>query len=213
MQDRISSPYPITPIAYFKRYIRNIDLHNETQEKCHLIYASLELRFTIEALLFSYLHALNGGELTQSQQKLYRPKDLKKAILSVDPLFLVKLEFVDMASFMNRLTSSQLRPDIDLLSLVHGKLGYWLHAEYSAVVRRVPEERWIQLSNLFDSLNKHLSLVLSYPLLQFNLSEEGEELMVRYARGELTKPEVEQRMNQQFGRIFNGISHHFLLDE
>jgi hypothetical protein len=213
MQDQISSPYPITPIAYFKRYIRNIDSHNETQEKCHLIYAALELRFTIEALLFSYLHALNGGELTKSQQNLYRPKDLKKAILSVDPLFLVKLEFADMASFMNRLTSSQLRPDIDLLSLVHGKLGDWLHAEYSAVVRRVPEERWIQLSDLFDSLNKHLSLILSYPLLQFNLSEEGEELMVRYARGELTKPEVEQRMNQRFGLIFKGTSHHFLLDE
>jgi hypothetical protein len=213
MDELISSPYPITPIGYFKRYIRNIDRHNDEQDKSYLLYAALELRFTIESLLFHYLHALNDGDLSKSQKQLYRPQDLRKAILEADPLFLVKLEFADMCSFFNNMISAKLRPDVNLLSSVHGRLGDWLHAEYTPICRKIPEESWIELGDLFDSINGHLSLILSYPLLNVNLTDEGENLVREYAAGKISKEEAVEQMNRRWNQIFRGVTHHILLDE
>jgi hypothetical protein len=213
MEDKASSTYPITPIAYYKRYIGNIESHNSTQDKSFLLYAALELRFTIESLLFYYLHATNGGNLSKAQKKLYRPADLKNAILQVDPLFLVKFEFADMCNFFNGSISSELKPDIVLLCRTHGRLGAWLHAEYSPLKNKVPEEEWAQLGELFDTVSDHMSLLLSHPLLQVNYTPLGEDLLKKYVARDIQRDELIQRMNEEWNRIFQGVTQHIVLDE
>ncbi len=213
MAETKSSPYPITPIAYYERFIRNINRHNQEQDKSYLLYAALELRYTIEALLFYYLHALNQGNLSKNKQKLYRPQDLRQAILATDPLFLAKLEFADMCAYFNDSISSQLRPDIDLLTRIHGRLGDWLHAEYSPLQSKVPEEKWVELSNLFDSLGNHLSIILSHPLLEVNLTDKGNSVMQQYIEGKLTKAEVINRLNKEWNLLVDGVTQHIITDE
>ncbi|HEY1170539.1 MAG TPA: hypothetical protein VGH19_04145 [Verrucomicrobiae bacterium] len=213
MSQKNSSPYPVTPIAYYKRFIRNVNLHNQGQDKSYLLYAALELRYTIEALLFYYLHALSEGDLSKSKQKLYRPQDLRQAILAADPLFLVKLEFADMCAYFDDSISSQLRPDIALLTSIHGRLGDWLHAEYSPLCSRVPEEKWVELSKLFESLGDHLSVILSHPLLDVNLTDKGNLVMQQYIEGTLTKAEVIDRLNKEWNLLVDGVTQHIITDE
>ena len=131
-----SSPYSIAPVDYYKRYKRNIEIHNATQDKSYLFYAALELRYAIESVLFYYLWILRGRHLTKKQRNIWRAKDLRKEILEIDRHFPWRLDFISLLSYMGSEFAQTVKPDFEQLTESWACLGQYLHAQKIPLIRK-----------------------------------------------------------------------------
>lgn len=202
--------YPISPIGYWKRHKQNVEEHNATQDRRFLFYAALEMRFTIEAILFEYLWAVSKKDLSKSEQKLYSAKTLKAAILSVDPLFQQKLDFVDMCSYYGDDFKRFVKPDLNMLSEVYGLLGAFLHVQKRANHgNRLSKEFWFDFATVLERPAQHIALVLSAPFITIEFTDEGLDLIRSYSSGELSQSDVRERLNKRWGICFKSVSESF----
>lgn len=194
-----SSTYDFSPVAYYKRFKRNIELHNSTQDKSHLFYAALELRYTIESILFYYLQLTNGADLSVAQRKLWRGHDLGKEIEKVDPHFAHRLEFISMLAYMDSQFAEIVKPDFKILSKTWSRLGDYLHAQKHS---NLPEEFWLAFSRILREPCDNIALVLSHPFVNLEFTSEGNEIIKRYAAGEFTLQQVAEKFEARWGVIF-----------
>lgn len=200
--------YNISPVGYWKRFRRDIEIHNATQDRSYLFYAALELRYTIEAILFYYLSLVGDRTLPKSVRKLYNAKNLKLAIIQYDPLFLYKLDFVEMCHFYRRELQGFVKPDIDLLSDVYGDLGNYLHAQKKLVRSSLDKDRtfWSQFAKVLDSCNEHVPRILSAPFVTMKFTPLGDSLIEQYSKGQLSKAMLKKTLVKKWNLLFKGIT-------
>ncbi len=180
------------------RCVSLIEQFDMTSERPLLLYAALELRFTIERTLFEYLVLVKNLEMSKNIEKLYSAKDLKNAILHADPQFPRKLEF--MIAFAPHISSTAeiRKPDLGLLSQTYGFLGSYLHAPKKPEVTWESPKWWSELEKRIRKAVQHLVDLHSGPFAHIDLNKEGTSLFLRYASGELSFKQLKQYFQDYF---------------
>ena len=90
-----TSGYTIQSVDYYKRALACYDAVPHTGNVSLLFYSALEARNGIERLLYEYLVVFGHRQWNPRWERggLYRPADLKRHILDVEPEFDRKLQF------------------------------------------------------------------------------------------------------------------------
>jgi hypothetical protein len=182
--------YGITAVDYLTRALRLCEGYSIDGEVCRFMYAALELRCCIERTLFEYLALMKWENLSQTMEKLYRAKDLRKTILDEDPDFLKKQEFINLLAKTADRPERVVIPDLDLLSSFYGQLNGYVHA-----LKR-PDETvedalwWMRLKELLSKAQQYLESVLRQPTGYIELDENGRAIFLAWKEGQLTDVEV-----------------------
>ena len=201
-----SSPYGFSPSEYLIRCKSNVELHNQTQNKAYLFYAALELRFTIESVMFYYLWILNKKRLTKSQQKLWHAQDLKREILEIDPLFPYRLDFIALAAYLGGDLDKTVKPDFGLLTKSWAKLGNYLHSQKHPLSNKLPEDFWVEFSEILQAPCENLALVLSNPLVDLEFTQKGMDIIKLYASGQMSWVDVKDTFFKNWNTIFHCVT-------
>ncbi|MCU0856959.1 MAG: hypothetical protein MUC65_00955 [Pontiellaceae bacterium] len=171
--------------SYYDRANENLVRFEKTHDASFLLYAALEFRMGIERYLFMWL-AIIHKPMNKAQQNLYRARDLKNAVLKIEPEFILKLEFAkafcNAASIPVPFTS----PNLDELSEIYGQLGSYLHAIKSPSDTVENPKWWETLSALLNRTKTTLSPLVSTEFIWPRMNEHGESAYQKFRKGLLT---------------------------
>lgn len=181
--------YEIGPEAYFWRGYRNLEHARDNQFPPALFYAAFEFRCCIEQTLRVYLELLGHENWSKQLEKMYLANDLKKKILSLEPEFNKKLEFVDiLIRAVGNKGAFQL--DLDELDKLYGRIGGYMHAQVKPPKTVENPKWWGRFYDVLVESSNYLGSVLSHDLAQMSLSDKGWNLYDRWKSGELDEPSV-----------------------
>src|SRR5690606_3185361 len=120
--------YRIGPSFHLQRADRLIARIAERHDGADYFYAALELRFSIEQTLRTYLLLTKANDWSKTLEKLYSSKDLKNRILSEEPECYEKLRFVNLC--VTAVGRPEISPiDLSTLDGMYGRIGGYLHAQ------------------------------------------------------------------------------------
>ncbi len=183
------------------RAIARVEEFRSTRQVHLLLYAAVDTRLCIERTLFEYLVLISSENLPAKLERLYSATDLKKAILSEEPEFVRKIEFMDLfVKFLPYENPVVVVPDLDLLSECYGRSNNYLHSP------KRPDDTWSSLqwwTKLEQSLNSaipHLIDIHSGLMSGMNLNERGEELFRKFVAGEVPREEVVAELERSFAK-------------
>ncbi len=171
--------------TYFERAIDNLIRFEKTHDASFLLYAALEFRMGIERYLFMWLFTIHK-DLNKKHMKLYRPRDLKRSILKIEPEFMLKLEFAKALTEANNLQIPFILPDLDKLSEIYGQLGAYLHAIKDPNETVENSEWWKSLSALLNRTKTILYPLVSTELIWPEMNEHGKSAYQKFKNGLLT---------------------------
>ncbi len=114
--------YSIDSTSHFNRAVICLEKAFSLPEGSYLFYAALELRISIERLLFEYLILVGANEeKIESMMNSYRIKDLSRAIYETEPEFDKKLEYTNFYLKTIGADFEMPIPDKTKLSYYYGK--------------------------------------------------------------------------------------------
>jgi hypothetical protein len=171
--------------AYFDRANDNMAWFEKTHDASFLLYAALEFRMGIERYLFMWLATIHK-KLSKEQLQLYRARDLKRSVLSIEPDFILKLEFAKALCEANNLQIAFTLPNLDELSEIYGRLGAYLHAIKNPSETVENPEWWQNLSRLLERSKKVLRPLVSVPFMWPRMNKSGESAYEKFKHGILT---------------------------
>ena len=184
--------------GYPARARRNIQIASTTKQGQYLIYAALEYRCAIERLLFMYM-SMTCENMSKSLEVLYRAVDLKKAILKLDPDFIIKIRFVGLWLMAKGEATKLEIPDLDRLSTIYGKLGSYLHSIKRPKDAIENPAWWKRLSELLSETDTILAPLLEIPLGYFTPNEIGRKLLDACKKGHLSDEAIIAEMRHNLG--------------
>ena len=186
-----TSGYTIQSVDYYKRALACYDAVPKTGSVAFLFYSALEARNGIERLLYEYLVVFGHPQWDPRWERngLYRPADLKRHILNVEPEFDRKLQFTGVVASGG--SGVGVYPiDLDKMSEMYGRLGRFLHAP------KMPEDSvqdsawWGELQARLVETLEILRDVYSQVVGGVQFHNGGEELYQRWKAGGLTDDQV-----------------------
>lgn len=186
--------YLIDSIGYYQRGRRNFELYKRNKIVDHLIYAALEYRMCIERILFEYLIVMRTKNLSKSMEKLYRIHDLRKAILTLEPDFILKIDFTNLCMQAADLPGEIQVPDLNKLDQLYGRLGNYLHAPKKPHKTSADQNWWEKLFNLIIEVECYAGLLLVNPIGAMKLNAQGLTLFQQYRSGQISKKELREKI-------------------
>lgn len=151
------SKYQITSDAYYVRAQQALDVHAKSAFVPALFYAALEFRCCIERILFEYLILVNNeSAISKTLEKRYLAKDLKKAILRLEPEFPKIGDFINL--YLRALhQNDRVHPvNLDKITRLYGRLGRHLHAQKHPT-ETCEKPRVVERIRRVTCRNQHLS--------------------------------------------------------
>jgi hypothetical protein len=128
MTDNPFFKYDIDSLSFVERAEVQLRLFDTEENISSLLYAALELRLGIEALLHERLDAAHAVESTKrTSQKGYVPKKLRGELIKLRPDAGEKSEVLIGRKGSSEVSSFQYAPVTEQLTVMLGKLGDLLH--------------------------------------------------------------------------------------
>ncbi|MBA7653641.1 hypothetical protein ES703_61498 [subsurface metagenome] len=190
--------YDVTFGGYYWRGKQNFEAYSKLGAKTNLFYSALEYRSCIERLLFEHLALLNLSDLPKKFLKLYRAKDLRYAILDIEPEFLRKLEYINIMFEAIGVSNRVFIPDLDNLNGFYGRLGDYLHAlkEPGETVDR--NEWWDGFLKIIEQVDTYLQGVSGHDFGSFKLNDRGLETFEQWKNGKLSNSELVHKIRTEY---------------
>lgn len=182
--------YDITSGGHFQRGLANLELFQKANIAPLLFYTALEFRCCIERLLIEYLGLMHIEDIPKRIEKIYRVKELKNEILSIEPRFIKKLEFINIYFEAHNLPYRTSILDLDLLNKFYGKIGQYVHSNKYPEKTSENSEWWSSFLELLDKIQKHLFSILNNSFADFNFNQYGWETFDSFDSGEFSKEEL-----------------------
>jgi len=126
------------------------------------------------------------GDLSKNQLKQYRPRELKRSVLEIEPEFMLKLEFAKALTEANELQIPFTLPNLDELGEIYGQLGACLHAIKKPTETFENPKWWEDLSLLLNRSKQTLEPLVSAPLIWLTMNQNGETAYQKFKDGLLT---------------------------
>ncbi|MBL7086631.1 MAG: hypothetical protein ISS28_06000 [Candidatus Cloacimonetes bacterium] len=186
--------YDITSGGHFQRGLANLELFQKANIAPLLFYTALEFRCCIERLLIEYLGLMYIEDIPKRIEKIYRVKELKNEILSIEPRFIKKLEFINIYFEALNLPYRTSILDLDLLNEFYGKVGQYVHSNKYPEKTSENSEWWSSFLELLDQIQKHLYSILNNSLADFNFNQYGWEIFESFDSGEFSKDELIEKI-------------------
>ena len=164
-------------------------------ESSYLFYAALELRTSIERLIFEYLVLVGADEeKIESMMKTYRVKDLSRALYETEPEFDKKFEYTNF--YLNTVGADfeMLVLDKNKLNYYYGKLGSYLHNFKKPADSTQNQEWWNTLIQFLEENRAYLYEYFKVPRGFFKMNEIGLELYQLYKDESASKEEIKKRI-------------------
>lgn len=187
--------YKIDASSYFNRAVICLEKAFTTLESSYLFYAALELRVSIERLLFEYLVLVGADEeKIESMLNLYRVKDLSKAIYETEPEFDIKFEYTNFYLKTIGLDFESPVPDKNKLNYYYGRLGSYLHNFKEPAKSTQNQEWWNELIQFLEETRAYLYEYFKVPRGFFKMNDKGLELFKTYKDESVSKEEIKKRI-------------------
>ena len=172
-QENVRHPYVISAWAYFNRSFDM--LPRAAADKTVLFYCAFELRCAIERVFYEYLAHLRSDKLTAKEVKLWSAKDLKAAVLTIDPEFIAKVDFLNVLLEARGLAHRFTIPDLDRLSRDYGRLHTYLHAQRCSPSELYAPRWWVKLRKLIEDLHDYAWPLCSETRVSIQLNVVAED--------------------------------------
>ena len=182
--------------SHFNRAIVCLEKAFTLPESSYLFYAALELRISIERLLFEYLVLVGANEeKIESMMNTYRVKDLSRAIYETESEFDKKLEYTNFFLKTIGVNFEIPIPDKDKLNYYYGKLGSYLHNFKKPADSTQNQEWWNTLIQFLEETRAYLYGYYKVPQGFFNkMNEKGLELYQLYKDELIPTEEIKKRI-------------------
>lgn len=180
------------------RALDRIEEYRRTSQPYLLLYAALDTRLCTERTLFEYLVLIKSTDLPKRLERLYSATDLKKAIITEEPQFLRKLEFMNLFVRFLPYNRSIVIPELDLLSEAYGRMNDYLHAPKRPYETWQDPDWWARLAGVLDSVVQHLVEIHSGLMGHIDLKPQGEALFEKFAPGEVSSEQVTAELEETF---------------
>ncbi|MEO8233039.1 MAG: hypothetical protein ABI638_12200 [Ignavibacteriota bacterium] len=191
--------HPIDASMHYNRAIICLTKAFNTPDGSYLFYAALELRISIERLLFEYLVLVGADEeKIESIMNVYRIKDLSKAIYETEPEFDKKLEYTNFYLKIIGFDFEALIPDKNKLNSYYGKLGSYLHNFKKPVDSNQNQDWWNNFIQFIEETRAYLFEYFKVPRGFFKMNQRGLELYEAYKNNSISKEEIKKRILEAF---------------
>ena len=183
--------YTTSAYGYWSR-AREI-LSKFEQSRHQLFYAAYELRCAMEVFLFEYLEFLRDGDLTAKLRKLYSEKDLKAAILKIEPHFTKRIEFSNLIHRAMGLDVVNIPvPDLARLAEYYGRIGGYMHIQK----QEMDSDGWNDLETLIKQTQTFLHDLVHPQKSRFQLTGDGEKLFEAFMNNHVDEAGVVSTVNR-----------------
>jgi hypothetical protein len=191
--------YETSMYGYWDRSRRIISQIEQCRHQ--LFYAAYELRCAIEAFLYDYLHFLREGESSNKLKKLYSAKDLKIAILKIDPHFERRIEFDNLMHEGMGLDHIRIpSPDLTQLSNLYGRLGGYMHIQKNEM--NITE--WTEFEMLVKEAQTFLHDLTHPQKARVELTVEGLKLFEEFKAGTKAAPQIVKTIKRNLKKYVAG---------
>jgi len=179
--------------GYWDRSRRGLNEFELARHK--LFYVAYELRCAIEAFLYDYLSFIHDGELTKKLNKLYSAKNLRAAILRIEPYFEKRIQFDNLIHESMGFSVVNIPvPDLNRLGKIYGKLGSYMHIQ-KELMDDDDLKKWVDLESLVKEAQGYLHDIVHPQKARVKLTDEGIELFTKYAQNQLDDAEVRRSLS------------------
>ncbi|MFH1373412.1 MAG: hypothetical protein ABII79_06440 [bacterium] len=183
-----SQDHNITATDHWQRCRKLLD---EPRDSSDFFYAALELRCCIERVCFECLVLLTHRtrDLSKSELKLYKPKELFQAVFREAPHYAKLVDFINTVFEVGGYHYPVVIPDFVWLQETHGKLGRYLHAqkEELSVKDKIEAKHF---------LNHSLEQIFKY-LRRANISEwweHSKSIFDKYVEGSIDRGQMRRML-------------------
>ena len=187
--------HQIDATSHFNRAVICLEKAFKLKESCYLFYSALELRISIERLLFEYLVLVGASEdKIESVMSTYRVKDLSRAIYETESEFDKKLEY---SNFYLKTIGANFEipiPDKNKLNYYYGKLGSYLHNFKKPSNSTQSQEWWNTFIQFLEESRAFLYEYYKLPQGFFKMNEKGLELYKAYNDESISREEIINRI-------------------
>ncbi len=187
--------HQIDATSHFNRAVICLEKAFTLKESSYLFYSALELRISIERLLFEYLVLVGANEeIIETMMNTYRVKDLSRAIYETESEFDKKLEYANF--YLTTIGADFEIPILDKnkLNYYYGKLGSYLHNFKKPIDSTQNQEWWNTLIQLLEESRAYLYEYYKMPHGFFKMNEKGLELYEEYKEGNIPKEEIAKKI-------------------
>jgi len=182
--------YDITSGGHFHRGIANLELFQKTNVAPLLFYTALEFRCCIERILIEYLGLMHIEDIPIRIEKIYRVKELKNEILSIEPSFIKKLKFINIFFEALNLPYRVSILNLDKLNEYYGKIGQYVHSNKYLEKTSENSEWWSSFLDQLKEIQNYLHSILNNSLADFNFNKYGWETFDSFDSGEFSKEKL-----------------------
>jgi len=193
--------YNITSGGHFHRGSANLELFNKSNVAPLLLYSALEFRCCIERILIEYLGLMHIEDVPKHIEKIYRVKELKNEILSIEPSFIKKLEFANIFFEALNLPYRVSILNLDKLNEYYGKIGQYVHSNKYPEKTSENSEWWSSFIELLDEIHSHLKSILTNSLADLNFNEYGWKVFDSFDSGKFSKEELIAKIKRDVQNI------------
>jgi hypothetical protein len=187
-QKLVTKPYEVSAWAYFNR---SYNLYAQTKaDRTLLFYCAFELRCAIERVLYEYLSHIRNDQLPKAEQNLWSAKDLKAAILKIDPDFVAKIEFLNCVLEVEAMSPRFPVPDLDQLSIYYGRLGDYLHSQRNAGQQVKRPSWWSSFNSFIKELHDYLWVFVSQSRVTIKCDGISQGLLEDFKAARKTREDV-----------------------
>ena len=179
--------YTATAREYFNRSYNLFPKAGE--DRSLLFYCAFELRCAIERVFFEMFSFIKKENLSNAEAKLWSAKDLKAALLSAEPQFKKKIEFLALLWKGDGGENVYFIPDLERLTRDYGRLNNYLHALKPSKADDVAW--WISLRRLIIEIHDYAWPYCAGPRVHADFSEVATEIFLDFERGEKSPEEIE----------------------
>ena len=188
--------------GYWDRSRRGLNDFELSRHK--LFYVAYELRCAIEAFLYDYLSFVHDGELTKKLNRLYSAKDLKAAILRIEPSFEKRIQFDNLIHESMGFSVVNIPvPDLNRLGMIYGKLGKYMHIQ-KEMMDDDDLKKWFDLESLVKQAQEYLHDLVHPQKARVKLTDEGIKLFTKYAHNQLDDAGVRKSLSIGFKKYVKG---------
>jgi len=186
----------IDATSHFNRAVICLEKAFTFLDSSYLFYAALELRTSIERLLFEYLVLVGADEAKiGSMMNTYRIKDLSRALYETEPEFDKKIEYTNFYLKTIGADLEMLVLDKNKLNYYYGKLGSYLHNFKKPAGSTQNQEWWNTLIQFLEESRAYLYEYFKVPRGFFNkMNDIGLELYQSYKDESVSKEDIKKRI-------------------
>src|ERR1035437_4779656 len=187
--------HPISASMHYNRAIICLRSAINIPDGSFLFYAALELRISIERLLFEYLVIMNvGDKKLKIYMKEYRIKNLSNAIYEAESEFDKKLEYTNFYLHTIGIGIQMEIPDMNILNIYYGKLGNYLHSFKKPADTTQNQKWWNTFIQLLEETRSYLFEFFRIPRAYFQMNEIGLKLYEEYKNESIPKEEIAKKI-------------------